>query len=300
MIRVHLARDGSSRLEQLIRVEGGHLVLTACRLTAPGVVETGGGGLVEFLAPSTQSVGRTGSTNWPFGTPADRPTCLVTDSALATGGDVVSAEVGSGLVALWQCVVAAGGAAFALQPARVARDRLNADLWLSQCTVAAERSFVEFGRWGGKDPGPDRPWLVSTFNCAFFGTYDRPAHESALLRADADALAHGAVFWQAVGDVYEVPNLVATGDLPVPSAPRRPDVRRAWPDFWGDRHVYAVSGTRPNGQPSARLVGRLRPGDVAPGDLAIVEYPPGRRPGDLGADFTRLGITPTPPGGRRR
>jgi serine/threonine-protein kinase len=296
---VRLSRDGTAGLKWLVRVEGGHLVLNGCRLTAAGAVETGGGGLVGFFAPSTQELRRPAPSHWPFETPADRLTCLITDGILLTPGVALTAEVGRGLVALSDCVVVSGDAAFSLRPGRVARDRLNADLWLSHCSVAAERSAVAFGPWRGNDPGPDRPWLVSTVGCAFFGQYDRPAQESVLLRADAEAFAHGAVFWQASGDLAEVAHLAATGDATPPVQSRRSDARAGWAALWGVKHAFGISGPRPGGPGTTRLRGKLRPGRVVPADLAIVDQG-GRRTGDFGADLSRLGITPGLSGGSFR
>jgi serine/threonine-protein kinase len=200
-------------------------------------------------------------------------------------------------------VVVSGRTALALQPGKVPRPRLDANLRLDHCTLAAEHSFVAMGPWLGSVPGPDRPWLVTTSECAFFGHYERAAPASVLLRSDPEALAHGAVFWQSQGDALEVPCFVLTGDGP-PPAGRRPDVRTQWVAFWGERHTGngSVTGPRaPTGQPSHRTLGKLRPGDVEPGDLAIdPDYPAGHRPTAVGVDFARLGITPTPRGGRRR
>ena len=299
---VWLARDGSSGLKRLVRVENGHLVLHRCRLTAPGTIETGAGGLIGFHAPGSGPVPpRLGASLWPFDVPVDRPTCRVIDTLLTSGGDVLTAEMGRGLVALSQCAVVSGQSAFVLLPGKVARPRLEADLCLEHCTVAAEHNAVAVGPWPGTDPGPDRPWVVATTACAFFGTFDRADESGALLRADAGALAHGAVFWQSQGDALEVPCFVLTGDSP-PAAGRHPDMIGQWVNFWGEHHAVQVSGPRsPAGLPAHRTVGKLHPGNVDPGDLAIdPDYPAGHRPDGVGVDLSRLGITPSPRGGRRR
>lgn len=238
---------------------------------------------------------------WPFAKFVDKPTLLAEDGVFITGGDVLTAEVGRGLVALERCAVVAGNTAFSLLPGRVARARLDADLTLDRCTVASERTFVALGPWPGSDPGPDRPWLVSTQNCAFFGTYERTTVASVLLRADAGAMAHGAIFWQASGDGFEVTAFAATGNAG-PTPGRRIDVARRWGELWGEEHMRNISGPHGAGATaSTRLLARLRPGNVEAADLAIdPNYPPNRRHHAIGVDLNRLGINTGPRGGRKK
>ena len=298
---VVLTRDGGTRLGGLVRVERGHLVVDRCRFTSPGMAVPGGGGLIRFSSPGTQPLATpdAGLAGFPFGSTVDRPTCRVTDSVLVTGGDAVAAELGRGVVAVGGCAVASGGTAFALNPGRVARDGLDADLWLDHCTLAAEKAFVGLGPWPGSDPGPDRPWVVHTEHCASFGTYT-PTLDPALLRADAESLAHGALFWQSHADADEVTTFlaVAAKDGAAPSAGRSQDVVRDWVDLWRENHARLVTGPRPPRLlHSVRLHARLKPGEVDAGDLAIdPKSAQGRTADGLGADLGRLGIR----GGARR
>ncbi len=239
---------------------------------------------------------------WPFAKFVDKPTLLALDGVFITGGDVLSAEMGRGLVALERCAVVAGNTAFNLRPGRVACARLDADLTLERCTVASERTFVSLGPWSGSDPGPDRPWLVSTSNCAFFGTYERTSGTSVLLRADAASLAHGALFWQASGDGFEVPVFTATGQSAGATPARRADIARNWGELWGEEHMHNISGPHGTGATaSTRLLARLRPGDVEAADLAIdPNYPANRRHHAIGVDLKQLGIAASSRGGRKK
>jgi serine/threonine-protein kinase len=298
---LRLTRDGSARLKHLILVERGHLILTRCRLNAPGAVENGGGALITFDAPGSQPLECTPEGNGPFEHRFDRPTCRIVDSLLSTGGDVLTAGIGRGLVALSQCAVIAGRTAFVLKPGHLARHRLEADLWLDRCTVASEKDVVSIGPWRGSEPGPDRPWLVSTRQCAFFGTYEHTSsrtRESVMLRADAESLAHGTLFWQSSQDALAVPHLVALGDSAPPSG-RRDDTSIQWMSLWGRAHVS--TSTELGASLSVRpVVYPLRLGAVAPGDLAIdPSFRPGRQALELGVDLARLGITPTQKGQNR-
>src|SRR5262249_13850948 len=160
---------------------------SGCRLMAPGTSEDGGGGLIAFTPPGTQPLEVRDGAAGPFEEPTDRPTCRIVDSILSTGGDVLVAQLGLGLLARSQSVVTAGRSAFRLKPRVVSRQRFDAALWLDHCTIASERDFVTFGAWRGAEPGPDRPWLVYTHECAFFGNYERPSNrerESVLLRSE--------------------------------------------------------------------------------------------------------------------
>ncbi len=220
---------------------------------------------------------------------------------LITGGDAVTAEVGRGAVWLSQCLVAAGGRAFALRPSPVARARFDAGLGLDRCTVASERTFVEVDRWPGSPPGPDRPWLVSTDYCAFLASYDRGAQDSVLLRVAPDSLGRGVLAWEAHEDAFDVVHFTARADAPPPPA-RRPDLRHQWVELWGEGHMRGVTGPgAAGGPPSVRFLERLKAGgDIQPGDLALDrDHHPGRAALDVGADLDRLKIKPTHPPRRR-
>jgi len=297
LVGVNLRSEGPAAPESLVRVEGGHLVIHRSRLTTRSASETGAGGLIDFRAPGSRPVRplTVQDVPWPFGVAADTPTCRLTDTVLIADGEVISAEVGRGTVALSNCAIAAGSSAFSLKPGRVARNRFEADLWLEHCTVASEHSILSLGPWRGGEPGPDRPWLVSSQGCGFFGTYERREQESVLLKADPDAFAHGVLFWQSNGDALELPRFTVSGNSP-PQINPRPDVTHQWIDLWGRTHVRGATGPRPPGSAmTRRLLSRaLRPRDVQAGDLFIdPAFPKDDPPRSIGADLGRLGISPT-------
>ena len=273
---VVLRHEESSRLDHLIRVEDGSLVLSRCQLTSAS--SSVAGDLIAFRSVSTQP--RPSNTSRPlFSNSVDRPVCRLADSLLITGGTALKAELGRGLIALSQCAVAAGEAAIELTPSKVARHRFEADLSLDHCTLTAERSIIRFGPWPGRMPGPDRPWLITSRNCAFLAMYDRPNRETVLLRADAEALACGTVFWQAAEDALEVDCYIATGEGPSP-ANRGRDLQHQWIHFWGTSHMRNLDGPRGNNVPCVRFRDKLRLGRISPADLILdPEYPPPPRPG---------------------
>jgi serine/threonine-protein kinase len=297
---VVLRHDPSSRLESLIAAEDGDLVLFHCQFTVPPGSGTAGG-LIAFRA-STRT--KPSDPRSPLFQPAvDRPVCRLIESTLIANGTAVRAELGRGLIALSQTAVAAGETALDLIPSRVARSRFGADLVLEESTIAAERSVIRLGPWPGLPPGPDRPWLVTSKSSAFLSLSDRRPRETVMVRADADALARGTLFWESAGDALEVDLLMAAGDAPVSPSKVR-DIPFQWAHFWGPNHVRGlVAAPRgAGGLPSIRPRNPLRAGRIEPADLFLeMPYPPGPGQARVGADLARQGIAPRPPrAGQRR
>jgi serine/threonine-protein kinase len=295
---LRLRADERAAVETLIRVEDGDLLLRGCRLVAPKGSETRTRRLVSYEVPGTKPFRHAGTLGIFSGEP-ERPTCELEDSILITEGAGLRAVVGRGMIALSNCAIAAGTDAIQLEPSRVARGRFDADLWLGRCTIASEKNVVRLGPWPGLGTGPDWPWLITTDHCAFLGTYDRRVSETALLRADEEAMAGGTVFWQATGDAYEVDAFTTAGTDPPPNRPQH--VLFQWINLWGSNHIREVTGHRGGSSHDfVRLFDRLRPGRVEPSDLMLdPAYHPFRSRLDVGADSVRLGIVRMPAQGTR-
>jgi hypothetical protein len=124
---------------------------------------------------------------------------------------------------------------------------------------------------------------------------DRTSRDTALLRADAEALASGTVFWQGAEDVADTGIFVAAGDGPPPSTRSR-DVQHQWVQFWGNSHMRAIEGPRGSGSaPIVRFRERLRPGQIEPAKLMLDQpFRPRRRQLAVGADPARLGFAFAP------
>jgi len=294
---VEIVRDSSSRPKYLVRVDGGHLILNRCRFTYPAahrIMEPGAGHLISFRAPSSHPLP---TRSWPFTSAIDRPVCRIVDSVLLATGDVLHAEVGRGMIALTQCLVEAGGTIFTLNPAKVARNRFEADLWVEYCTLAAEKTFVLLGPWQGSTPGPDRPWLVSSRNSAYMASYVPLSKESVLLRVEPNSLSQGTLFWQGYYDAYEVVNFTARNDKPIVGN-QFPDVGRNWIYFWGTNHFRNSSGPNKSTKATVAFPEKLKAiattANVVPGDLALdPDVHAGRQTLDLGADVRILQVPPT-------
>jgi eukaryotic-like serine/threonine-protein kinase len=289
---VVLRHDGNSGLDHLIHVEDGHLVLSHCQLFAPSAPGDFRGDLIAFRAVSTRPIADS-AENPLFSVPVNRPICRLDDTVLITGGTALRAELGRGLVALSQCALASGETAIELVPSEVARARFEADLWLDHCTIASEKTVVGMGRWLGLAPGPDRPWLINSRNCAFVADYERKQKTTTLLRSDPESIVHGAVFWQGHDDAADVDRFATTAEAAEPMTRPR-DVQLQWVRFWGHNHMTRISGPRSAGlHQTVRLLERLRPGHVEPSDLILdPEFHPDRERLTVGADLTRVGIVP--------
>ncbi|MFO0960154.1 MAG: hypothetical protein U0800_22405 [Isosphaeraceae bacterium] len=288
---VRLARSASSGTDLLVRVEAGHLVLDRCQLDG----KEGGGGrpLILFRSATTRDFPARPIRRLPN---ADRPICRLADTLLMGPGDAIAAELGRGALSLTNCAIACEGTAFTLRPEAVRRDRFEADLLLERCTVAAERAVVGPAKWTGARPGPDRPWLIWSRKNAFLDIFQRgnanaPRTGSMVRTGDPESLALGAFAWQSIGDAYEMTNDVVATAGP-PPAPKG-DFLPRWQRFWGPIHVLnAIARAKADKQPVVRLgTARIRPGELNPAEWNVLAPP------QVGADLTRLGITPGRPNG---
>ncbi len=288
LANVILHHDPDSGVKSLIEVNDAHLVLFRCQLTVPPGSGNLSGDLIVFRAPTTRPMpDRQGGS--PFQYPVDRPVCRLIDTILIANRTAVRAELGRGLIAMTRCAVASDETAIELDPATVARGAFSADLWLERCTMVSGRSIIRLGHWGGKSPGPDRPWLVSSRHCAFVTLSDPRAREAVLLRVDADAMAGGCLFWQADGDAYDLDQVTAAGEVALPPSRSR-DLWNQWAQFWGSSRFGRITGPRGGG---FRFRERPRPGQIEPPDLLLDAANPAQqgRP-DVGADLASLGIAP--------
>ncbi len=297
--RFRFRAEDDAKLDALIRVDDGHLILHQCELTAPQASDSPMPRLIDYRAASTRP--RLTVPEIPlFTTPSDRPVCLISECVLLTGGSGLRAEIGLGFIGLTECVMATRGDAIDLAPAHVARGRFLADLAISRCTVVSGAAIVRLAAWPGEEPGPDRPWLISSANTAYLDFLDRVPRESVLFRADATSFAQGQAFWQQANDAVEVFGFAAAGTEPPPNRTR--DIVTQWVNLWGSTHVRAVSGPRPGGAyPTVRLLEKPRPGRMEAGDLILdADYHPGRPLLDLGANPGLLGIAPRSAAARKR
>jgi serine/threonine-protein kinase len=284
--------EDECRLESLIHVDDGFLVLVRCELTGPQGAKPPTTRLITYRAATTRP--RPVESEL-FTIPWDRPACALSDCILITGGAGIEAEVGLGFVGLSKCIVAARGDAIRLAPAKVARDRFMADLRIERSTIASGAAVVRMKAWPGAEPGPDRPWLISSSDTAYLDLHTR---ESVLLRADVEAFAQGQVFCQQANDAVEVFAFAEAGEGPPPNRVR--DVVTQWINFWGSNHMRGVTGPRPgSSSATVRFLERPRGGRIEPDDLRLDRnHSPGRSSLSIGAPMELLIARRRPPQGR--
>ncbi len=275
----------SSALPYFIRVDDGHLLLTHCSFRAAG--NSAGSGVVLFHAPGTKPL-ELGAG--PFLSISDRPIAQISDSAIVvSNGEAIAAELGRGIVSLKNTAILSDGdtSAIDLRPQKVARQRFETDLLLDRCSIAAEGNFVTVGAWPGTEPGPDRPWLVSSHESVFVDMFDRGRRLAVLLRSRTNGMPHGAVFWQSRGDAYDLANFTALGDAPPVARPTRPDVRVSWTNLWGSNHIFTPHGPTPRKNDAVlTFVARDRP-KPGTGSVDALKLDESGHP-NLGADLKTL------------
>ena len=252
------------RLEHLIHVEDGHLVLSNCQLTAPAVARTLAGDLIAFRSASTQ----------PRPLDLDRAAVLVSDRSPGLPAGRLRSDHGRPRAP--GRAGAGAGRTFAVRGGRrrdgdraEARERrqapvrgrpgarpLHADLGTN------DRSR---GLWPGLRAGAGPP-LADHFAELRLSEPERPDGPRDGVARDATATRWrtARVFWQADDDAAEVDWFISVGDAP-PPANRSRDVQQQWVQFWGRNHMGRVTGPRGSGsQPSVRFRDRgARPGDRA-------------------------------------
>ena len=277
LVGVQLERDARGVLKELIRVEHGRLRLDRCTLRAPMQVEPGGGSLVEFRTDGSRPLQVEGVSTSELVPEWTSSRCL-----FMTGGRLMSAAIGRGLVRFEQSTLVAGGIVFQLDAEPVASQRLEADLQLDRCTIIAERDVARLGPWLGGKRAPVRPFVLSTKGCAIFDSFDRgPAPSTmVLLRANAESLTHGLLVWQSDHDAYAVTKFVTTGEID--QAPTSfPDLRRDWVGFWGESHIREPIEAKG----LIRLTReKLRPDAVDPKDVVVRAVNLREQALELGAD----------------
>ncbi len=153
---VILQHEETARLDQLIHVEDGHLIVSRCRLISRKSADNFTGDLIGFRAVTTEPKSSDLSP-LVFRGVVDRPVCRLNDSTLITDGTALKAELGRGLIAIEQCAVSATSAAIELIPAKVARRRFDVDLWLDHCTIDLGTKLDSTGTLAGLATGSGPP-----------------------------------------------------------------------------------------------------------------------------------------------
>jgi hypothetical protein len=227
---LRLPEGAASRLPYLLKVHGGDLRLSRCRLEGPRFAVPAGFRAVLRLEGA--------------GTPAPDAArhCFVTDSVLSSGRAAVEVRgVGARLV-LRQSLLVSGADALHFVPGEGLRDCASVGCLLERVTVAAKGAAVRLGDAPGAGVVRD-PVVLQTLHCAFLNPFvDRP-NRAGLLLSEGDALAHGLLIWQSDGDTYD--RRIVFGAATAGALPARAEPFDAWSRLWGSNGVRQPGNTIP-------------------------------------------------------
>jgi hypothetical protein len=267
--RFRVPAEARTTPAHLLRVRGGHLVLSGCRLDGPLAREPSGyEGLIEFH----------GSGN---GEPDKARGCALTDCVLTSTRQCLRA-VGTGAqVLLTNCVVVAGTDGLVFEPGTAANGRLNVQCLLDHCTFALKRAAVYVAR--ARADRSDDPLLIQATANVFTDPFRETPRGAGLLLFEGDALGRGLLAWQGRGNAYDVQRLSFYALPETGPAAGRKQPYAAWKRLWGSpgdvQPVLQLAWPRTFGKDAPRLA-----------MLAV----PARRSTEFrtppGADLARLGL----------
>ena len=274
------SNEVTTRVQHWLRVEDGLLALHRCRYRDTATTSEPTGAAIVIVGLSTEPLPiRTGA----FQSSSDRIMTNLKDCWINTNGEAIQVEVRRGVIQLQNCLVMAGEAAFRLNPEIGSSTKLEADLILENCTVAAGHLGVAFDVAPGLTSFRGRPWLILSRASAFPKSW---REGGGLLGVAPEAFARGVVFWQSSNDLYEVSRFLTplgTDVGPVPTA----DLKRQWVDLWGINHTRGDRG--PDSRKNDRIItfkDKDRTRGTRPGLFQLELDPKAHK--ELGADFKTL------------
>jgi serine/threonine-protein kinase len=268
---------------RVIKVQGGDLRLTGCRLSGP--LRAASIGLIQFKGSGDPS---SEQAVWE---------CAITDSILLCRGNCIDNEGVGSRVRLQGCVLIAGADAFRIDPSLSTTKRLNVRYILDHNTIAAQHAVFHVRDLPALST-PIEPITVRADANVFLDPVSGEATRSGLLDYDLEALVRGLIVWHGDGNAYDkhlhhyvAPRSVSGEDKRAEtSAAGRRQSHSAWVRLWSpqrERHAFFfdVKGVR-----------GLDRDDPDLSRLAIPQLAQARRRGPPpGADLERLGIDKRPP-----
>ena len=203
----------------MLRVSGGHLLLSGCRLRAvPSQPGDSYRGLIAFAGS-----GRT--------RPERARGCVLNDCVLLSARNGLEVTGTGAQVRLTGCVLLAGTDAFRLAPGPAPKSRLNVQCVLEHNTVAAMRAAIYLLDAPGLDV-PAEPVVVQAVANAFVDPFKESPGRAGVLLAEGNALGRGLVVWQGTDNVYgkRLHFYAWPRDRRVPADPQPYD---DWARLWG-------------------------------------------------------------------
>jgi serine/threonine-protein kinase len=222
-LNLRLPEGGAAAgLPYLLKVRGGDLRLSRCRLEGP-----------RFAAPAGHrgAVCLEGSGS---AAPDEARRCSVTESVLVSGHAAVEVRGAGARLVLRQSLLVCGADALHFVPGAALRDRAAVGCLLERVTVAAKGATVRLDDAPAAGVVRD-PVVLQTLHCAFLNPFmDRP-NRAGLLLCEGDALARGLLVWQSDGDTYD--RRLLFGAATAGALPARAEPFDAWARLWGSNGV---------------------------------------------------------------
>jgi hypothetical protein len=257
----------------LIKVRGANLRVTGSRLYGRLTgASAASHELVWFSEPSKSYPDQT----WE---------CTIADSILQSGGGCLEAVGRGARVRLQNCVIVSATTALQFDPNSATAGTANVRCVLEHNTIAARDSAFRV-RDVSDLKAPIAPMIVQADANVFLDPFSRESR-SGIVACDDNALAHGLLVWQGVGNGYDkrLHHFIGASDKPV-GGPHQP--YPVWSRLWsvnGDRRPFFFDGVSG--------LNLDRP------DLAVLALPESarrKRGPQPGADLGHLGIPNLPRG----
>jgi serine/threonine protein kinase len=205
----------------LIRVKGGDLRLSDCRLEGPLFDPADNfRGLVRFEGAGATD-GRT-------------PQCAISECVLTSGRAALCVGGTGARLRLERSVLVAGKDALDFDPGRGPHARMSLHCALDRVMVAARRAVVHLGEVAPQPPPAD-PLVVQSRRCAFLNPF---GDKGGLLLTEGESLRQGVLIWQSADDVYDKRLHFAAASLT--AIPATAQTHAPWHQLWG-----AFGDTRP-------------------------------------------------------
>jgi serine/threonine-protein kinase len=222
-LNLRLPEGGAAAgLPYLLKVRGGDLRLSRCRLEGPRFAAPAGHRAVACLEGSGSAA------------PDAARRCSVTDSVLVSGRGAVEVRGTGARLVVRQSLLVSAADALHFVPGAALRDRAAVGCLLERVTVAAKGAAVRLADAPSAGVVRD-PVIFQTLHCAFLNPFmDRP-NRAGLLLCEGDALARGLLVWQSDGDTYD--RRLVFGAAAVGALPARAEPFDAWARLWGSNGV---------------------------------------------------------------
>jgi serine/threonine-protein kinase len=190
-VRLSLASLRPATLpNHLIRVRGGDLRLSACRLTGPLGPDTGAfQSLIAFQGAGDEAN-------------EELRTCAISECLLQTNKEVFKISGTGARVQLRQSALIAGGDVLRFQFGPTPTPRLNVQCFLEHNSVALRRALLNVPDAAGV-PLVTMPVLVRAEANVFLDPFSEMPRQASLLRFEGTAISRGVLLWQGKDNGYD-------------------------------------------------------------------------------------------------